>query len=68
MSTHIIILIETNHIIHKSDLKMKRVLAIIYKTGGMNYKEKQETLCIARAIAYHSNRLSIAFAILKNNF
>ena len=34
----------------------------------MNYKENQETLCIARAIAYHSNRISIAFAILKNNF
>ena len=34
----------------------------------MNDKEKQETLCIAKAIAYHQNRISIAFAILKNNY
>ncbi len=34
----------------------------------MKYKEKQETLCIAKAIAYDSNRISIAFAILINKY
>ncbi len=34
----------------------------------MNDKKKQETLCIARAIAYQSNKISVAFAILKNYF